>query len=127
MNTDPIADLLTRIRNASRAQHKAVRTPASKMKYAIAGILSRKGFVGEVKKVKNGKFEDIEITLHKAQKDIHLTRKSKPGQRLYCDASSIRSVQNGYGIGIISTSQGIMAADEAKEKGIGGEYVCEVY
>lgn len=127
MHTDPIADMLTRIRNAARAGHKTVRMPASKMKESILAILVEKGFLAKVTKPSDEKFAVLEVTLHDDKMDISADRKSKPGRRKYLSSSELRPVRNGYGVGIISTSRGIMTLEEAKEKGVGGEYICAVY
>lgn len=127
MITDPIADLLTRIRNASRARHEFVTIPYSKMKESLVTILSDEGFVGEVKVVRNEKFPQLKVFLLPGNKSIELVRKSSPGRRQYLPFSELRPVKNGFGIGIISTSKGLLTTDQAMEQGIGGEYICEVY
>lgn len=127
MHTDPIADMLTRIRNAGKAGHKTVSFGFSGVKFSIAEILKKFGFVQKARSVKRGKFEEIEVTLDPERQSMVLTRMSTPGRRRYLSSSEIRPIRNGYGIGIISTSHGVMTTKEAKEKGIGGEYICEVY
>jgi small subunit ribosomal protein S8 len=131
--TDPIADYLTRVRNAIMAKHRVVDIPASSIKKEITKILKEKGYI------LNYKFEDeknyqgnIKIAL-KYNTDTKLNaikalkRISKPGLRQYCDAASIPRVLNGLGIAIISTSKGIITDKEAKELNIGGEVLCYVY
>lgn len=132
---DPIADMLTRIRNAQRAGHKSVSLPYSKMKHLIAGILETEGFVGAVKEVQGEKFPQLEITLKYTQVTAtkrtpainEITRVSKEGCRIYVQNNQIKKVKNGYGIAIISTSQGVMTGGQAYAKGLGGEYICKVW
>lgn len=132
MVTDPIADYLTRVRNATRAGHRVVEIPASNMKRDITRILFDKGYI------LNYKFEDddkqgvIKIALKyhpQTRKSAikHLRRVSRPGLRHYCGAADLPRVLNGLGIAIVSTSQGVMTDKEARVKGIGGEVLCEVY
>ncbi len=127
MITDPIADLLTRIRNASRARHEFVLIPYSKMKESLVSLLASEGFLGEVKIVRNEKFPQLKIFLLPTHTGIELVRKSTPGRRAYKACSELRSVKNGYGVGIVSTSKGLLTTEKAIEEGVGGEYVCEVY
>ncbi len=127
MNTDPIADLLTRIRNASRAGKSEFSVPHSKVKESILALLAKNSIVGGMKVKDEDGRKMIVVKLLPERSSISLTRKSKPGQRSYISSSEIRPIRNGYGIGIISTSQGIMTTDEAKAKAIGGEYICEIY
>jgi small subunit ribosomal protein S8 len=127
MITDPIADLLTRIRNASRARHDFVFVPYSKLKESIVSILVDEGFLSEVKVVRNEKFPKLKIFLNPNNTGIMLVRKSTPGRRVYVSHSELRPVKSGYGIGIISTSKGVLTTEDAIEHGIGGEYICEVY
>ena len=129
MFTDPIADMLTRIRNASAAKKAEVVLPFSKVKWAIANILLENGFVKNIEKVEDGQ-GNIKIGLKYVDQRpavASLKRVSKPGRRIYVDKDNILSVRNGLGIAIISTSQGIMNNKEAKKRKIGGELICEVY
>jgi small subunit ribosomal protein S8 len=131
--TDPIADYLTRLRNAIQAKHRVVDVPASGLKKEITKILKEKGYI------LNYKFEDevgyqgnIKIALKYNQETKisaikALERISKPGLRQYCDSESIPRVLNGLGIAIISTSKGVVTDKEAKELNIGGEVLCYVY
>ena len=124
--TDPIADMLTRIRNAHMALHKEVSVPRSKMKEALAGILKQEGYVEDVK------VEDRNITIElkyvKGRPAINgLRRISKPGRRIYVNAHHIPLVQNGLGICILSTSKGILDGASALERKSGGELLCEVW
>lgn len=127
MITDPIADLLTRIRNASRAKHEFVLIPYSKIKESLVALLASEGFLGEVKIVRNEKFPQLKIFLIPQNTGIELVRKSTPGRRLYLPSTDLRPVKNGYGIGIVSTSKGLLTTEKAIECGVGGEYICEVY
>jgi small subunit ribosomal protein S8 len=131
MVTDPIADYLTRVRNAVMANHRIVEIPSSKMKKEITKILFDKGYI------LNYKFEDeIKPSVIKVALKYHpvtkisaisqLTRVSKPGLRKYVDADNLPRVLNGLGIAIISTSQGVMTDKEARDKKIGGEVLCYI-
>lgn len=130
--TDPIADMLTRIRNALTAKHDTVTVPASKVKVAIADILVREGYVKGYEIVENAVQNDILITLKyspvKGQKVITaLERVSKPGLRVYAGVDDIPKVLNGMGIAILSTSKGILTDKEAKAQHVGGEVLAYVW
>ncbi len=129
--TDPIADLLTRIRNALTAKHETVTVPASKMKKAIVDILVEEGFVQSAEVVETEKGNDIVITLKygkKGEKVIsNLKRISKPGLRVYCGAEQLPRVLGGLGIAIISTSKGVMTDKAARAQNIGGEVLAYVW
>ena len=129
MMTDPIADMLTRIRNAQKAQKRSLEIPFSKLKMQIAEILKKEAFLGEVEKTESvPAMLKIELKYAGKRGAIQsITRESKPGHRQYRKADEMPSVLNGYGIAIVSTSQGLMTAKEAKKKGIGGEIICSVY
>lgn len=127
MNTDPIADLLTRIRNAQTRGHETVVIPHSKIKEKVTEILKSYKFINNAKAVKNDKFKEIEVTLNKDLDELTLKRISKPGQRIYVKSKEIQKVKNGLGISIISTSKGIMTTREARKQGLGGEVICQVY
>lgn len=128
MMTDPIADLLTRIRNASMVKHEKVDVPASKLKIEIARILKEKGFIKAYKVFKDKKQGVIRITLKTIDVDDRiisgLQRISKPGRRIYVDKDEIPKVMGGYGIAIISTSKGVLSDDNCRHEGIGGEVLC---
>ena len=130
--TDPIADMLTRIRNANTSKHDTVDVPASKMKNAIAEILYKEGFIQKYELVEDGNFKNIRITLKygkdKNEKIITgLKRISKPGLRVYAGADELPTVLNGLGIAIISTSKGIMTDKEARKLSLGGEVVAYIW
>ena len=130
--SDPIADMLTRIRNANTAKHDTVEIPASKMKKAIADILLSEGYVKAVDIVEDGKFETIKITLKygadKNEKIITgLKRISKPGLRVYANRADVPKVFGGLGTAIISTNHGVITDKEARKLGVGGEVLCYVW
>lgn len=126
MHTDPIADLLTRIRNAHMRGRTTVVMPYSKMKEEIAKILKTNKFIVDFTENTETKFKELVVTLREDKVDFALKRVSKPGQRIYVKAGEIKKVKNGLGIGIISTSQGVMTTKEARQKGLGGELMCEI-
>lgn len=127
MHTDPISDLLTRIRNAMAVGHEVVRCPHSKMKMNVLKVLKEKTFIEDFKEVKDGKFTEIEITLKEDLRDLTLKRISTPGQRIYVKKDQLKTVKSGLGITIISTSKGVMTGLQAKKANLGGELICEVY
>lgn len=129
--TDPVADFLTRIRNANMVMHEKVEIPASNEKKALAEILKNEGFIKDFEYIEDGKQGVIRIYLKYAenkQKVITGLKKiSKPGLRVYCKKDEIPKVLGGLGIAIISTSQGIMTDKDARKAGIGGEVICYVW
>ena len=130
--TDPIADYLTRIRNAYQAGNKVVEIPSSKMKVAITQILCEKGYILSYKVVEGTPYNTIKIALkyHPQTKTAaikKIERINRPGLRQYTDVESMPRVLNGLGIAILSTSKGIITDKEAKELGVGGEVLCYVY
>ncbi|MDR2424457.1 MAG: 30S ribosomal protein S8 [Prevotellaceae bacterium] len=130
--TDPIADFLTRIRNAVKANHKVVEIPSSKMKRELTRVLHEKGYILSYKFVEGAPFATIKIALkyHPETKNPAikcLKRISRPGLRRYTNASSLPRVLNGLGIAIVSTSRGVMTDKEAREQHVGGEVICYVY
>lgn len=126
MVTDPIADMLTRIRNAHLALHKEVNVPRSRIKEAIAEILRQEGYVEDVKV--DGDTIKITLKYRNGKPAISgLKRKSTPGRRVYVGADAIPRVQNGLGICIISTSSGVMDGSSAAQKKVGGEVLCEIW
>jgi small subunit ribosomal protein S8 len=134
---DPIADMLTRIRNAQRAKHKQVLVPFSKLKLSIAKILEQRNFIESVKTETpvDAKFPVLKIVLkydvvsntEKNPAIREIKRISRQGQRIYVKKTDIKRVKNGYGISIVSTSKGIMTGDKAFRTGLGGEIICEVW
>jgi len=127
MYTDPIADLLTRIRNAYKARKDIVVIPHSKMKMAVLEVLRQKGFISDFQAKKTDKFEEIEIKLNDEVRDINLKKVSKPGQRIYIKTGGIKKINGGLGLSVLSTSKGIMSGEEAKKQKLGGELICEVF
>ncbi|MSR68482.1 30S ribosomal protein S8 [Candidatus Saccharibacteria bacterium] len=127
MTTDPVADMLTRIRNGITAGKSEVIMPHSKLKAAIAGILHANGYLGKVSVLEQGGFKQLSLQLNGSTSPESLVRVSKPGRRIYAKASDIPTVRTGRGIVIISTPAGIMTGKEARTKGIGGELICKVY
>ncbi|MCG8698825.1 MAG: 30S ribosomal protein S8 [Bacteroidales bacterium] len=132
MNTDPIADYLTRIRNAILARHKVVEIPASNLKKDITRILYDKGYILNFKFVNEGPQGAIKIALkyHPESKNPSIKsiqRVSRPGLRKYASKDTLPRVLNGLGIAIVSTSQGVMTDKEARARNIGGEVLCYVY
>ena len=129
--TDPIADMLTRIRNANSAKHKTVDVPASKMKTAIAEILFREGYIKSFEVISNENQGIIRITLKYDEKGTRVNdgikRISKPGLRVYAGKEELPKVLNGLGIAIISTSKGLKTDKEAREAGMGGEVLAYVW
>lgn len=132
---DPIAEMLTRIRNAQRAGHASVAISASRMKLAIAEILKQEGFVASVDVVEEGIKRNIVIGLKYRQVSLtkrepalqEIERVSKEGRRVYVKQNEVAKVKNGYGISIISTSQGLMTGLTAHKRRLGGEYICQVW
>ena len=130
--TDPIADMLTRIRNANTAKHDTVDVPASKMKEAIANILLEEGYIKAVDTVEEGKFKTIRITLKygkdKNEKIITgIKRISKPGLRVYAGKDELPKVLGGLGVAIISTNKGVLTDKQAREAQVGGEVLAFVW
>lgn len=129
--TDPIADMLTRVRNASKAYHPEVAMPASKVKVNIAEILKNEGFIADykVEDAKVGKTLNIELKYNASREPgiLGLRRISKPGLRVYAKSDNLPRVLNGLGVAIISTSQGLLTDRQAAEKGVGGEVLAYVW
>jgi small subunit ribosomal protein S8 len=129
--TDPIADMLTRIRNANSSKHKTVDVPASNMKLAIAEILFKEGYIKSFEEIKNDNQGIIRITLKYDEKGKRvidgIKRISKPGLRIYTSKEDLPKVLNGLGIAIVSTSKGIMTDKEARKEGVGGEIIAYVW
>lgn len=137
--TDPIADMLTRMRNAIAARHAYILVPASRMKLAIARIMKEEGYIGDFELVKN---EPVEGKTVSSQQQIRiwlkyangkepvisgLERLSKPGQRVYAGKTELPRVMGGLGIAVVSTSKGIMTEQKARRMGVGGEVLCRIW
>lgn len=129
--TDPIADMLTRIRNANRARHKEVEMPSSNLKLEIVKILKQEGYIKDYELIKGNKQGIIKIQLkyEPSKKGVIsvIKRVSKPGLRIFVKKDNIAKVLNGMGISILSTSKGILTDKKAGEMGVGGELICTVY
>ena len=131
MMTDPIADMLTRIRNALQARHSKVDVPNSKLKLEIARILRDEGYIQNYKTVEENVQGNIRLFLRRAANgdDVieGLERVSSPGCRIYCSKDDIPKVRGGLGINILSTSKGVMTGKHATETGVGGEILCNIW
>ncbi|NLY19721.1 MAG: 30S ribosomal protein S8 [Tissierellia bacterium] len=131
MMTDPIADMLTRIRNGNNARHESVDVPASNIKKELAEILVKEGFIKGFNVIDDGKQGIIKLDLKYGQNDEKIIsgikRISKPGLRVYAKSDEIPRVLGGLGIAMISTSKGILTDKEAREQGVGGEVICYVW
>lgn len=129
--TDPIADMLTRIRNASAARHEEVEMPSSKIKLSIAEILKREGFISDFEVVKGKSYDILKLRLaygpNRESLINGIKRISKPGLRVYAKRAEIPRVLGGLGIAIISTSNGLLTDREAREKNVGGEVIAYVW
>jgi len=131
MNTDPIADMLTRIRNANVVSHPSVEMPSSKLKVALAKLLKSEGYIADYSENAEGKFKTLKIELKydEANKPVitHLQRVSKPGLRNYSKAKNLPQVMGGMGIAIVSTSKGLLTDRKARKENLGGEVLCYIY
>jgi len=129
--TDPIADLLTRVRNAQHAGLEVVNVPASKMKIGVTHLLKEEGYIRAYKCVRDDKQGILKIALKYTDEGkgviAGLERKSRPGRRFYVGSDKIPFVKNGFGFGILSTSKGLLTDRQAREARIGGEYICSIY
>jgi small subunit ribosomal protein S8 len=129
-STDPVADMLTRIRNAILASKNEVRLPSSKLKVTIANELKKAGYLNDVKVEKGTPRDTIVITIHAEGENAVITeieRVSKPGRRVYASASDIPRIKSGRGIVLVSTSKGVMTGQQAVKNRLGGELLCKVY
>ncbi len=131
MMTDPVADMLTRIRNALTARHTRVNIPASNLKVEIAKILKEEGYVHDFERVADDKQGVLKISLRRASDGsnviLGLRRVSRPGCRIYVNKGDIPRVQGGLGVNILSTSRGLMTGRRATREGVGGEILCNVW
>ncbi len=131
MMTDPIADMLTRIRNAVRIERPNVEVPSSKVKRGMAEVLKREGYIWDWNESTETKFPAIRLDLKygpNGERVIrHIKRVSKPGRRIYNGATDLRPILNGLGISIVSTSRGVISDREARQRNLGGEVLCEVW
>ena len=129
--TDPIADMLTRVRNAGKAKLNSVDVPGSKMKTEIAKVLKSEGYIRNYKFIKDGKQGILRIYLKYADNQLHviqeIKRVSKPSRRVYVDVKNVKPVYHGLGTSILSTSKGVMTGQKARGMGVGGEILCHVW
>jgi len=128
--TDPIADALTRIRNANMVKHETVEIPASKLKVELMKLLKEEGFIGDYEIVEAGKFKNIKVTLKYANgKPVitNLQRVSTPGLRTYSKSKNIPKVLDGLGVAVISTSKGLLTDRKARAEKVGGEILCHIW
>ena len=129
--TDPIADMLTRIRNANMVAHETVSIPASKLKIELAKLLKAEGFIADYEVKDAGKFKEIVVTLKYDERKrpviSKLERISKTGLRSYCKAKNLPKVLGGLGVAIVSTSKGLLTDRKARKENIGGEVICYIY
>lgn len=130
VSTDPIADMLTRVRNAINVRKNVIRLPHSNVKESVAKLLKENNFIDDVKVEKAEVGKTLVITINGEQDNARITeivRLSKPGRRIYANVKAIPTVKRGRGIVIVSTSKGVMTGDNAKKQQIGGELICKVY
>ena len=131
MMTDPIADMLTRIRNAVRVERPTVDVPFSKVKRGLADVLKKEGFIWDWREVESTPAPVLQLELKYGPNGElviqHIQRTSKPGCRVYCGVRSTPEVLQGLGVSILSTSQGVLSNREARSKGVGGEVLCTVW
>ncbi len=128
--SDPLGDMLTRIRNGQQARKDSVLTPASKLRARVLDVLQREGFIRGYSSVLNGAHQNLRIDLKyfEGKPAIqHLARVSKPGRRVYSGATELPRVRNGLGITIVSTPKGVLSDAEAREQNVGGEVLCQVF
>ncbi len=123
--TDPIGDLLTRMRNAQSARKATCSAPHSKMKLQLCELLKKEGWIADVKVTGDAPKQDIEVTFD-PEKQLLLSRVSKPGRRVYAKSEELKPVLRGYGIAVLTTSEGIMTDADARRKKIGGEVLCTI-
>ena len=131
MNTDPIADMLTRIRNANIVSHETVSMPLSKLKLSLAELLKSEGFIVGYSVKEDGKFKSLVVELKYDENNkpviTNLKRVSKPGLRTYCKSKNLQPVLGGLGISIVSTSKGLLTDRKARKQNLGGEVLCNVW
>ena len=129
--TDPIADMLTRIRNAVRIERPVVEMPASKVKKGVADVLKREGYIWDWSEVEEQPVNKLQIELKygpNGERLIrHIKRVSKPGRRVYSRARDLRPILQGLGISVVSTSRGVVSDREARQRNLGGEVLCQIW
>jgi len=122
--TDPIGDLLTRMRNAQHVRHSSCRAPYSRIKLQLCELLTKQGWIQGVEVVGEDPKKEIEVTFSVEKPALTITRVSKPGRRVYSGADELKPVLNGFGIAVLTTSQGLLTDTEARQKKVGGEVLC---
>jgi small subunit ribosomal protein S8 len=131
MMTDPIADMLTRIRNAVRVERPHVDMPISKVKQGVADVLKREGYIWDWKEIDNQPISSLRLELkygNNGERVIRMIKRvSKPGRRVFSRAKDLRPVLNGLGISVISTSRGVISDREARQRNLGGEVICQIW
>ncbi|MFW6011866.1 MAG: 30S ribosomal protein S8 [Desulfosalsimonas sp.] len=131
MFSDPLADMLTRIRNAGQAKHKSVDIPGSRVKVSLADVMKKEGYIKNYKFIKDNKQGILRIFLKYDASENHvidgLERVSKPSRRVYAGSGEIKPVLNGLGVAVVSTSKGLMTDGQAKKENIGGEVLCNIW
>ncbi len=131
MMTDPIADMLTRIRNAVSVERPQIEMPASKVKRGLADVLKREGYIWDWQEIESAPANQLRIELKYGPNGERVIQKirrvSKPGRRVYLGARDLRPILNGLGISILSTSRGVLSDREARQRNLGGEILCEVW
>ncbi len=135
VGSDPIADMLTRIRNAGQRRHSEVRLPSSKMKEAIARILAEEGYIESYEVARDAVVPELRVVLKYKQQGTRvrllaiggLRRVSRPSRRVYVGSDEIPNTRGGLGVCVVSTSQGVMTGREAKRRNLGGEFLCEIW
>ena len=129
--TDPIADMLTRVRNAGKAKFNSVDIPGSNMKIELARVMKDEGYIRNYKFVKDGKQGILRVYLKYGENQTHviqeIKRVSKPSRRVYVGACDIKAVYNGLGVAILSTSKGILTDKQARKENVGGEIICNIF
>jgi small subunit ribosomal protein S8 len=129
--TDPIADMLTRVRNAGKAKFNSVDIPGSKMKTELARVMKEQGYIRNYKFIKDGKQGILRVYLKYADDQSHVIqeihRVSKPSRRVYVGAGNVKSFYNGMGISVLSTSKGVLTDKQARKENVGGEVVCNIF
>ncbi|MEM6454025.1 MAG: 30S ribosomal protein S8 [Acidobacteriota bacterium] len=129
--TDPISDLLTRIRNAIIAKHDRLDVPASRIKEAVCRLLAKQGYLLDVERIDGTPQDSLRVYLRYAPDGTpaitHISRVSKPGRRVYRGSDAIKPILNGLGVAIVSTSRGLMTDHDARAQGVGGEILCQIW
>ena len=124
--SDPIGDLLTRMRNAEHVGHASCRAPHSRIKKELLEVLKKEGWITDVQVVGDAPKLEVEVTLNKEKGKLAIKRISKPGRRIYSGKTDLKPVLSGFGVAILTTSEGLMTDKEARKKGIGGEVLCTI-